>query len=117
MRLFVVAMLLFGFPFIMSKVVDSFRNCREFFFHGQPPMISGILNDSVSLDNNHYKIICQKYKNEYRFATFYDTTNRIPVFSAYGYIGHCKGRPQIPWMIEPQVKCQLIYSFGFTFWQ
>ncbi|XP_039534397.1 endonuclease domain-containing 1 protein-like [Pimephales promelas] len=104
MRLFVVAMLLFGFPFIMSKVVDSFRNCSEFFFHGQPPMISGILKDSVSLDNNHYKIICQKYKNEYRFATFYGTTEKIPVFSAYKYTGHYKGRPHIPWMIEPELE-------------
>ncbi|XP_039534395.1 endonuclease domain-containing 1 protein-like [Pimephales promelas] len=105
MRLFIASMLpVFGFPFIVSEVVDSFNSCKQFFFTEHPPMITGILENSVSKDNNRYKLICQKYKNAYKFATLYDTKNRIPVFSAYGYIGHCKGRPQIPWMIEPQLE-------------
>ncbi|XDV33830.1 hypothetical protein PO909_004098 [Leuciscus waleckii] len=105
MRLFVVSILLLsGFPFIMTKVVDSFSTCSEFFFDGQPPKISGILENSVSLDNNRYKIICQQYKNAYRFATFYDTTKKIPVFSAYKYTDHYNGRPHLPWMIEPELE-------------
>ncbi|KAK6291676.1 hypothetical protein J4Q44_G00374610 [Coregonus suidteri] len=56
-------------------------------------------------DPNRYKLICQKYKNSYRFATLYDTTNKIPVFSAYTITGPPpKGRPNQPWMIEPQLN-------------
>lgn len=123
MRLFVVSiLLLFGFPFIMTKVVDSFSTCSEFFLKGQPPTIKDILENSVSQDNNQYKIICQKYKNAYRFANFYNTANKIPVFSAYKYTGSATGRPHLPWMIEPQVMfviyfCQLIYLSGFTFYR
>ncbi|XP_056336182.1 endonuclease domain-containing 1 protein [Danio aesculapii] len=105
MRLFVVcALLVFSFPFIITEVVDSFSKCSEFFLEGKPPVIPGILKDSVSQDNNRYKLICQRYKNAYRFATVYDTTNKIPVFSAYRYTGFKKGRPHIRWMIEPQLE-------------
>ncbi|XP_067281979.1 endonuclease domain-containing 1 protein-like [Pseudorasbora parva] len=105
MRLLVVSLLLlFGLPFIMTEVVDSFQNCREFFFNEQPPVFPGILNNSVSQDNNRYKLICQKYETTYRFATLYDTTNRIPVFSAYKYTGSYTGRPHKPWKIEPQLE-------------
>ncbi|XP_073677587.1 endonuclease domain-containing 1 protein-like [Garra rufa] len=104
MHLFVISVLLvLGFPFIMPEVVDSFNTCNGFFLNGQPPVIPGILKNSVSQDNNRYKLICQKYKNAYRFATLYDTVNKIPVFSAYKYTG--KGvfkRPKVEWMIESQ---------------
>lgn len=60
------------------------------------------------------KKIRQKYSSKekgsknagsgYTFATLYDTTNRIPVFSAYKYTGRGNfRRPMIPWMVEPQV--------------
>ncbi|XP_056335326.1 endonuclease domain-containing 1 protein [Danio aesculapii] len=84
MRLFVVPVLLvFGFPLIMTKIVDSFSKCSEFFVRSKPPVIPDILKDSVSKDNNRYKLICQ---DKVYFATLYDTTNKIPVFSAYKYI-------------------------------
>ncbi|XP_038842082.1 endonuclease domain-containing 1 protein-like [Salvelinus namaycush] len=58
-------------------------------------------------NQNRYKLICQKYKNIYRFATLYDTTNRIPVFSAYTFTGPpTDRRPNQRWMIEPQIEYQ-----------
>ncbi|XP_051729702.1 endonuclease domain-containing 1 protein-like [Ctenopharyngodon idella] len=105
MHLFVISVILaLGFPFIMTEVVNSFSTCRQFFLDEQSPVIPGILNGSVSQDNNRYKLICQKYKNIYRFATLYDTKKKIPVFSAYKYTGHYTGRPRPRWMIEPQLE-------------
>ncbi|XP_016348042.1 endonuclease domain-containing 1 protein-like [Sinocyclocheilus anshuiensis] len=108
MRLFIVSvltvLLALIFPSAMPEVVRAFTKCREFFYKEQPPVIPGIL-DSRSLENN-YKEICQKYRNVYRFATFYDTANRIPVFSAYKYTGQSTSwfrRPRIPWMVESQL--------------
>ncbi len=76
-------------------------------------MIPSILNNSVSQDNNRYKLICQKYQNAYKFATLYDTTNKIPVFSAYIYTGSYRGRPHILWKIEPQVMFVTISNLLF----
>jgi len=110
MRVFVVSMLLvFGFPFIMTDVVDSFKTCKQFFFKDNPPVIPGILEKSVSKNQNRFKIICQKYNSIYRFATFYDTTNKIPLFSAYKFTENKKFKlsKRPPWMTEPQVGLQL----------
>lgn len=112
MCLFVISVLLvFGLPFIMTEVVDSFNTCSQFFFNKQPPVIPGILKNSVS-KNNRYKLICQKYNNAYRFATLYDTTNRIPVFSAYKYTekGYFK-RPNKEWMTESEVMFFIVIFF------
>uniref|UniRef100_A0AAY5K5B8 Uncharacterized protein n=1 Tax=Esox lucius TaxID=8010 RepID=A0AAY5K5B8_ESOLU len=73
----------------ISHVVNHFSQCKEFFLKKETPDIRYILKDG------------NKYKNDYRFATLYDTTNRIPVFSAYKFTGAVKGRPGQAWMIEP----------------
>ncbi|XP_050957320.1 endonuclease domain-containing 1 protein-like [Labeo rohita] len=102
---FFTVLLVLGFPFIMTEVVDSFKQCSGFFFKEEPPKINDILERSVSLDDNRYKLICQKYNGKNRYATLYDTKNKIPVFSAYTYNGRkISGRPKIPWMIEPQLE-------------
>ncbi|XDV33826.1 hypothetical protein PO909_004094 [Leuciscus waleckii] len=104
MRLFVVSMLLvFGFPFIMTDVVKTFKKCSQFFFKDQPPVIPGILKNSVSKKQNQYKIICQKYNNIHRYATLYDITSKIPIFSAYKYTGHQNG-DRVPWMVELKLE-------------
>ncbi|ROL41336.1 H-2 class I histocompatibility antigen, K-D alpha chain [Anabarilius grahami] len=110
MRLLVIisVLLVLGFPFIMTEVVESFSKCSNFFFEGEPPKIEGVLKDSTSQDNTRYKLICQKYKNYYRFATLYDTTMRIPIFSAYKYTGHYGKTPRIQWMMEPQVMFLMV---------
>ncbi|KAI2647758.1 Endonuclease domain-containing 1 protein [Labeo rohita] len=111
MRLFIVSvvavLLALSCRFGMSEVVSKFDTCRKFFFEGQPPVIPDILNPNS--EHVRYKKICQTYSSQkndkiYTFATLYDTESRIPVFSAYKYTG--KGnftRPEIPWMIEPQL--------------
>ncbi|KAI7808211.1 putative endonuclease domain-containing 1 protein-like [Triplophysa rosa] len=96
-------LLLLVFPAVISEVVD-FSKCSEFFFEGKSPNITGMLVKSQS-QNNQYKTICQKYKNAYRFATLYDTTNRIPVFSAYTVtVDKEIKRPENTWMNEPQLE-------------
>ncbi|XP_055075395.2 endonuclease domain-containing 1 protein-like [Misgurnus anguillicaudatus] len=100
----VSVLLLLICPSVISKVID-FSECSQFFNQEKPPVIPGILENSHSMDNR-YKTICQKYENEYRFATLYDTTNRIPVFSAYRFTekqSKCK-RPHIKWRIEPELE-------------
>ncbi|XP_071234492.1 endonuclease domain-containing 1 protein-like isoform X2 [Salvelinus alpinus] len=80
-------------------------DCEKFFLEGTTPNPPGILVDGTVQDQNHYKLICQLYNNIYRFATLYDTTNRIPVFSAYSFTDlPTDRRPSQPWMIEPQLE-------------
>nr|XP_024001584.1 endonuclease domain-containing 1 protein-like [Salvelinus alpinus] len=93
-------------PPALSHVVERFDpECKKFFLKGTTPNLPGILYDGKVQDEGRYKLICQKYKNIYRFATLYDTFNRIPVFSAYTFTGPpTDPRPKQPWMIEPQLE-------------
>ncbi|XP_055771235.1 endonuclease domain-containing 1 protein-like, partial [Salvelinus fontinalis] len=80
--------------------------CNKFFMEGTTPNLPGILFGGKVQDQNRnrYKLICQKYRNIYMFATLYDTTNRIPVFSAYTFTGvGSSGKRPDKWMIEPQL--------------
>uniref|UniRef100_A0A8C5TJN6 ENDD1 protein n=1 Tax=Malurus cyaneus samueli TaxID=2593467 RepID=A0A8C5TJN6_9PASS len=78
-----------------SEVVTDFTSCPQFFYEGITP------NEAFA-PNNSAKI-CQRYNDQYHFATLYDRTNRIPVYSAYIYQpGH--GPPPHPWFfVEPQL--------------
>ncbi|KAM9400666.1 endonuclease domain-containing 1 protein-like [Salvelinus alpinus] len=93
-------------PPAFSRVVNRFDpECTEFFLERTTPNLPRILVGGTVQDQNRYKPICQLFNNIYRFATLYDTTNRIPVFSAYTFSGpptNC--RPKDPWMIEPQLN-------------
>ncbi|XP_070610986.1 endonuclease domain-containing 1 protein-like [Erythrolamprus reginae] len=75
-----------------GEVVDSFRKCRQFFLDGKAPELKPV--DPVR--------ICQLYENKYRFATMYDKTRRIPLYSAYIY-QQGEGDRFDEWMIEPQL--------------
>ncbi|XP_045557604.1 endonuclease domain-containing 1 protein-like isoform X2 [Salmo salar] len=91
----------------LSHVVEKFsdvKDCEKFFLEGTTPNLPGILVGGTVQDQNRYKPICQFYKDRYRFATLHDTTNRIPVFSAYTFTGKVVGRPSQSWMIEPQLE-------------
>ncbi|KAA0709973.1 Endonuclease domain-containing 1 protein [Triplophysa tibetana] len=87
---------------VNSELVD-FSECSEFFFNRQSPVIPGILEKSDS-QNNNYQTICQKYDGMYRFATLYDTTHRIPVFSAYKVTADVWNSETSVWMEEPKLE-------------
>uniref|UniRef100_A0A8C6X9G4 Endonuclease domain-containing 1 protein-like n=1 Tax=Naja naja TaxID=35670 RepID=A0A8C6X9G4_NAJNA len=74
-----------------GEVVTNFKPCKEFFLDGNPP----------DLKPMNPARICQRYNNQYRFATMYDKT-RIPC-TAYRY-NPTGGDRQLDWMIEPQVR-------------
>lgn len=98
-----IVLLLFCTSPTETKVVESVAECSEFFLQEKSPNIPEILVKGNILDQNRYKPICQTLANKRRFVTLYDTVNKIPVFSASKYRGHTDGRPNTPWMIEPQV--------------
>ncbi|XP_032543504.1 endonuclease domain-containing 1 protein-like [Chiroxiphia lanceolata] len=78
-----------------SEVVTSFESsCPQFFFRETPP------NEALEPENPAW--ICQRYKNQYFFATLYDRKERIPVYSAYIYEPGPGKRPQ-GWLVEPQL--------------
>ncbi|XP_064787004.1 endonuclease domain-containing 1 protein-like [Oncorhynchus masou masou] len=95
-------------PPALSHVVENFSvvpQCQTFFLNDTTPNLPGILVGGTVQNQGRYKPICQLFNNIYRFATLYDTTNRIPVFSAYTFSGPpTDPRPHQPWMIEPQLN-------------
>ena len=99
-----LALLLLSAAPTVTEVVTSISDCDENFLDRTPPQIGGILERGNIRDQNRYKLICQTLKNLRTFVTLYDTTNKIPVFSAYKYTGKKDiRRPHTPWKIEPQV--------------
>ncbi|CAB1345628.1 unnamed protein product, partial [Coregonus sp. 'balchen'] len=87
------------------------KECSDFFLEGTTPNLPGILVDGTVKDQNRYKPICQLFKYmkkkvvvyNYMFATLYDTTNKIPVFSAFTFTGVGSSEERPTWMIEPQL--------------
>ncbi|XP_017571515.1 endonuclease domain-containing 1 protein-like [Pygocentrus nattereri] len=88
-----------------GKVVQSFKNSCPTFFVADPSDQNihyppTVLNDT---DNpQRYQQICQHFKDKERYATLYDTKSRIPVYSAYYYVGYHKV-DKAEWKIEPQL--------------
>lgn len=80
-------------------MVNSYSSCtpHRFFYQGLSPSLVRYSEDIV--------IICQRFKNERRYVTLYDTKNRIPLFSAL-QLTHVvpKGnRVNDGWYIEPNL--------------
>ncbi len=72
--------------------VGDFAPCLQFFYKSWPP--KG-LNGTP---------ICQRYNNQYRFATLYSRPRRSPWFSGYFYSVPAGKRPKASWKFEPQVR-------------
>ncbi|KAK3575381.1 hypothetical protein QTP86_025792, partial [Hemibagrus guttatus] len=103
MKLLALLLLLsFFFSLTLTKVVKDFERspCSKFFI--QSPNSTHVITPTV-FGGNQYKKICQRWNNEYRFATLYDTNQRIPVYSAYTFSGQNTNlvRNDV-WKNEPQ---------------
>ncbi|XP_020506186.1 endonuclease domain-containing 1 protein [Labrus bergylta] len=71
--------------------VGDFAPCLQFFYKSWPPKgLSGTP-------------ICQRYENQYRYATLYSRPRRSPWFSGYLYAVPAGKRPTASWKFEPQL--------------
>lgn len=75
---------------------DLSPECREFVYMGTPP---------VGIESSTLVKICQRYNSKPRYLTLYDTTKRVPLYSAYTF-KRSDGMKSVdvPWMYEPQVS-------------
>ncbi|KAL2092843.1 hypothetical protein ACEWY4_012641 [Coilia grayii] len=82
-----------------GEVVTTFlASCPDFFIKDQnaQPVTPTVLSGP------QYRHICQRYRNSYRFATLYDSQNKIPVYSAYQHTIYQPYKRR-SWMVEPQL--------------
>ncbi|NXN31230.1 ENDD1 protein, partial [Nycticryphes semicollaris] len=82
-----------------SEVVPSFQSCPQFFFRETPP--------NNALQPNSAAWICQRFNNQYHYATLYNRDLRIPVYSAYRYQPGPGKKPGNLWMVEPQLMGEI----------
>lgn len=76
-----------------GEVDRDFSNCLYFFYRKSPP--TGATG---------YQPICQRYKDQYHFASLYNREHRVPLYSAYILRTADGKRPNATWMYEPQVS-------------
>lgn len=69
--------------------------CLEFFYRETVPMWGTATTNAARL--------CQRFANRYHFATLYDTTRRIAVYSAYYFQPSKGGGREKSWFVEPQL--------------
>lgn len=92
--------LCFHAVFVRSEVGHDFTNSNKFFYKGSPPQLQRQFGETP-------KRICQKYQNQYHFATLYSTGLRMPWYSAYKLPAPCQGtqpKRKSDWFMEPQVS-------------
>ncbi|XP_044060158.1 endonuclease domain-containing 1 protein-like isoform X1 [Siniperca chuatsi] len=82
----------FGGP-VLGEISDNFSQCLDFFYNKTPPQ---------GINAAEYQPICQRYKNQYHFASLYDREHRAPLYSAYILSPANGKRPNI-WKYEPQL--------------
>ncbi|XP_058258299.1 endonuclease domain-containing 1 protein-like [Hemibagrus wyckioides] len=104
MKLLALVFLLSTFSSLtLTEVVNSFKQSCPNFFIRNPKKSSDIIIPTI-FNGRQYKTICQRWKNEYRFATVYDTERRIPVYSAYTLLQAGETERCDEWKIEPQLE-------------
>nr|XP_023010517.1 endonuclease domain-containing 1 protein [Maylandia zebra] len=79
---------------VVGEIGKDFSHCPNFFYNNTPPQ-------GVSAPG--YQPICQRYRNQYHFASLYDRQRRVPLFSAYRLSPADGKRPKSVWMYEPQL--------------
>lgn len=83
-----------------AKVVPDFElECGQYFANGKSP---------TTFSGPQYKQICQTLNGVVYYATYYDTYNKIPVYSAYKFEGLKDCTRLDKWHIEPQVSETLL---------
>lgn len=80
-----------GFWSMCAADVGDFAPCLESLYRSWPP--KGLVGTPI----------CQRYQNQYRFATLYSRPRRTPWFSAYLYATPEGKRPHTFWKYEPQL--------------
>lgn len=79
-----------------ATVSNSFKDCSQFFYMQTPP---------AGIRGSNLKWICQTYGDKQRYATLYDCSRRLPLYSAYVFKkSDGQRRVDTPWMFEPQVE-------------
>lgn len=79
----------------LGEIGNDFSKCLQFFYNETPPM---------GFSASEYQPICQRYKNNYRFATLYNRNHRAAMYSAYILKIPKDNYPNGRWMCEPQVS-------------
>ncbi|XP_033488839.2 endonuclease domain-containing 1 protein-like [Epinephelus lanceolatus] len=79
---------------VFGEIGNSFSKCHRFFYKGTPP---------TGISAAGYQPICQRYKNQYHFASLYHRQHRAPLYSAYILSPADGKRPISSWKYEPQL--------------
>ncbi|XP_067104302.1 endonuclease domain-containing 1 protein-like [Osmerus mordax] len=87
-------LLLAGLGGLSLGEVGDFSPCLQSFYKGVPPLGVG---------SEGYQPICQRYLNQYHFASLYQRQQRVPLYSAYVFTNGDGKRPKSNWMYEPQL--------------
>ncbi|XP_060724995.1 endonuclease domain-containing 1 protein-like [Tachysurus vachellii] len=104
MKLLALVLLLSTFSSLtLMEVVQDFQNssCSKFFIRS--PNVKHVITPTV-FKGYQYKQICQRLNNKYTFVTLYDTIRRIPVYSAYTFLGEKQTVRNKVWKNEPQLE-------------
>ncbi|XP_053532059.1 endonuclease domain-containing 1 protein-like [Ictalurus punctatus] len=100
MKFLSVVLLLLPLSLCLAVVVDDFTvSCPGFF--ATP---NHVVSPPTGFTGTQYKRICQTLNNKAEFATLYDTTYRIPVYSAYRFTGLMKCNRLDKWHTEPELE-------------
>ncbi|XP_038554686.1 endonuclease domain-containing 1 protein-like [Micropterus salmoides] len=79
---------------VLGEISGDFSQCLDFFYNKTPPR---------GIKTAGYQPICQRYKNQYHFASLYHRQHRAPLYSAYILSPADGKRPKTSWMYEPQL--------------
>lgn len=95
--------LLMASPLVSASVSNSFKDCSHFFYMQTPP---------AGMKGTNLRRVCQKYADKQRYATLYDSSRHLPLYSAYIFKkSDGKRRMDTPWMYEPQVETNVLGFF------